>query len=421
MFKMSLRSSFVGLSWLLAGSFSAVAQDAAATARQPMDHVLGAVTAVDPAAHTITVVEDKTNTSFTIQLADAKSFLKVEPGAKDLTGAQRITPADLQVGDRVDARGKKGDPPTTLVARGLVLMSARDLQKAHQEQAAAWQKATAGTVSGLDPASGKITVSARTPEGPKPIVVETLKTTEFSRYSPDSPKTPAPSQLASIQVGDQLRVIGDKSDNGATIKAQRIYTGAFRTLSATVTSIAPDGKSLIIKDLATKKPIMVSLNDDSTVHKLPANMAIMLARRFNPSYRPPDGAAASGGAAPSGAGGDAANPNRQRPAGGGGDFHGGGQGAGANGPGGGPGGPGGGGGMRSGDISQMLDRLPKVALTDLKPGDALVVSGVALGADNSKLLATNLIAGVEPILQSAPQRQSNMASDWGFGEMSAPQ
>ena len=414
MFKMSLRSSFVGLSWLLAGSFCAVAQDAAATARQPMDHVLGAVTAVDPAAHTITVVEDKTNTSFTIQLADAKSFLKVEPGAKDLTGAQRITPADLQVGDRVDARGKKGDPPTTLVARGLVLMSARDLQKAHQEQAAAWQKATAGTVSGLDPASGKITVSARTPEGPKPIVVETLKTTEFSRYSPDSPKTPAPSQLASIQVGDQLRVIGDKSDDGATIKAQRIYTGAFRTLSATVTSIAPDGKSLIIKDLATKKPIMVSLNDDSTVHKLPANMAIMLARRFNPSYRPPDGAAASGGAAPSGAGGDAANPNRQRPAGGGGDFHGGGQGAGAN-------GPGGGGGMRSGDISQMLDRLPKVALTDLKPGDALVISGVVLGTDNSKLLATNLIAGVEPILQSAPQRQSNMASDWGFGEMSAPQ
>jgi hypothetical protein len=419
MFKMSLRSSFVGLSWLLAGSFCAVAQDAAATARQPMDHVLGAVTAVDPAAHTITVVEDKTNTSFTIQLADAKSFLKVEPGAKDLTGAQRITPADLQVGDRVDARGKKGDPPTTLVARGLVLMSARDLQKAHQEQAAAWQKATAGTVSGLDPASGKITVSARTPEGPKPIVVETLKTTEFSRYSPDSPKTPAPSQLASIQVGDQLRVIGDKSADGATIKAQRIYTGAFRTLSATVTSIAPDGKSLVIKDLTTKKPIMVSLNDESTVHKLPANMAIMLARRFNPSYRPPDGAAASGGAPAAGAGGDAANPNRQRPAGGG-DFHGGGQGAGPNGPGGGPGGPGGG-GMRSGDISQMLERLPKVALTDLKPGDALVVSGVALGSDNSKLLATNLIAGVEPILQSAPQRQSNMASDWGFGEMSAPQ
>ena len=233
------------------------------------DHVLGAITAVDPAAHTITVQEDKTGTSYAIQLADAKSFLKVLPGAKDLTNAQRITPEDLQVGDRVDVRGRKSDPPTTLIARGLVLMSARDLQIAHQEQAAAWQKATAGTVSDFDAATGKITVNTRTPDGPKPIVVETAGSTEFTRYSPSSPKTPAASQFTQIQVGDQLRVIGDKSADGLSIKAQRVYTGAFRTLSATVTSIAPDGKSLVIKDLSTKKPIQLSLNDDSAIRRLP--------------------------------------------------------------------------------------------------------------------------------------------------------
>jgi hypothetical protein len=77
--------------------------------------------------------------------------------------------------------------------------------------------------------------------------------------------------------------------------------------------------------------------------------------------------------------------------------------------------------MRSGDISQMLERIPKIAVTELKPGDALVVSGVATGTDNSKLVATTLIAGVEPILQSAPQRQNSMGSDWGLGEMSVPQ
>ena len=387
-------------------SFSAEAQDAATPAKQTMDHVLGTVTAVDAAAHTITVVEDKTNTTYTIQLADTKSFIKVEPGAKDFTNAQRITPEDLQVGDRVDARGKKADPPTTLMARGLVLMSARDLQKAHQEQAAAWQKATAGTVSAVDAAAGKITVSARTADGPKPLVVETSKTTEFSRYSPDSPRTPVPSQLAAIQTGDQLRVIGEKSDDGSSIKAVRVYTGAFRTLSATITSIAPDGKSLVIKDLTTKKPIQISLNDDSAVRRLPPNMATMLARRFNPSYRPADGS-------PPAAGGPPATPNSNGAGNGAGGNWQRGAGAGA--------GAGPGGGMRSGDISQMLDRIPKIPITELKPGDALVVSGVALGADNSNLLATSLIAGVEPILQSAPQRQSNMASDWGLGEMSAPQ
>ena len=394
---------------LVAFSLCTYAQDAtAAPAKQPLDHVIGAVTAVDAGAHTVTVLEDKTSTSYTIQLADTKSFLKVAPGAKDLTNAQRITADDLQIGDRVDVRGRKGDPPTTLTARGLVLMSARDLQQAHQEQAAAWQKATAGTVSALDSTTGNITVNARTPEGPKPITVETSKSTEFTRYSPDSPKTPAPSQLAQIQTGDQLRVIGDKSEDGVTIKAQRVYTGAFRTLSATITSIGPDGKSLVIKDLTTKKPIEVSLNDDSSVRKLPPNMATMLARRFNPSYRPPDAAAA-----PAGSGSPGSNN-----ANGGGPpaaANGGGAGNGQRGPG------GGGGGVRSGDISQMLERVPKIQLSELKPGDALVVSGVAFGVDNSKLLASTLIAGVEPILQSAPQRQGSLGGDWGLGEMSVPQ
>ncbi len=414
MAKISVKSLW--LAPLLWAGFACLtySQDAATPAKQPLDHVLGAITAVDPAAHTITVQEDKTGSSVTVQLADTKSFLKVEPGAKDLTSAQRITADDLQIGDRVDARGRKADPPTTLAARGLVLMSARDLQKAHQEQAAAWQRATAGTVSALDPATGAITVSTRTPDGPKPVIVETSKSTEFTRYSPDSPKTPASSQFASIQAGDQLRVIGDKSEDGASIKAQRVYTGAFRTLSATITSIGPEGKSLVIKDLATKKPIQISLNEDSAIRRLPPNMATMLARRFNPAYKLPDGAAALNG--PPAAGGGAAAPGGNAPQAGGnsgGNWQ--------RGAGGGPGGGAGGGGMRSGDISQMLERIPKIAVTDLKPGDALVISGVALGADNSKLLATSLIAGVEPILQSAPQRQSSLGGDWGMGEMSVPQ
>lgn len=418
MFKTSLRT-LGSITVLLAASFCACAQDAAAPAKQPLDHVLGAITAVDASAQTVTVLEDKTGASYTILLVDTKSLLKVEPGAKDLTNAQRIAATDLQVGDRVDVRGRKADPPTTLAARGLVLMSARDLQKAHLEQAAAWQKATAGTVSSLDAAAGKIMVNVRTAEGPKPISVETLKTTEFTRYAPDSPKIPAPSQLAQIQPGDQIRVLGDKSDDGASIKAQRVYTGAFRTLSATVSSTAADGKTIIIKDLATKKAIELSLNDDSAIRRLPPNMAMMLARRFNPSYKPPDGAAAPNGGAPAGgapggAGGNGggAGGNWQRPAGGGSPGVGGGAGGGA-----------GGGGMRTGDISQMLERVPKISLSELKPGDALVVHGVALAADNSKLLATEVIAGVEPILQSAPQRQSSVGGDWGLGggEMAAPQ
>jgi len=371
---------------------SEFSQNTPVAAKQPLEHVLGAVTAVDGGAHTVTIKEDKGGLSWTILLADTKTLLKVEPGAKDLKSAVRIGADDLQVGDRVDVRGLKTETPDTLAAKSVVLMSARDLQQAHQAQAAAWQHSIAGMVAVLDAPAGKITLNLRTAEGPKPVLIETSKSTEFTRYAPENPRIPVASQFGQIQAGDQVRVIGDKSEDGSTINAQRVYSGAFRTLSATISAIGADGKSITVKDLATKKPVEVSLNEESAVRKLPPPMAIMLARRFNPNFKAPEGSPAAPGTAPT---------NGARPP----------EAAGGH-----------GGGQHSGDISQMLEHVPKISLADLKQGDAVVISGVALGADNSRLLASSVIAGVEPILQSAPQRQGqSLGGDWGLGEMAVPQ
>ena len=324
--------SLAGVSLFLLVGFVLVAQEAVPTApKQPLVHVIGAVTAVDAGSKTVNVKEDKTGTDFVIQLANTKTLLKVEPGAKDLKTAVRITSDDLQVGDRVDVRAiPPDDAGKTVAAKSIILMSARSLQQAHQEQAAAWQKATAGVVSEVDPASGKVTINTRTPGGPKPVVLETTKATEFTRYSPDNPKQPAPSQLADIRAGDQVRVIGGKSDDGATITAERVYSGAFRTISATISAIGADGKSVTVKDLSNKKPVEIALNDDSAVRRLPPMMANMLARRFNPSYKPAEGTAPAGaGGVPQGAakpaqggqtptGGWASRPQGNSAAGGGG-------------------------------------------------------------------------------------------------------
>jgi hypothetical protein len=388
-----LRTVFLLYSFVVTASLPAFSQDAPVAAKQPLEHVLGAVIAVDSGAHTVTIKEDKGGLSRTILLADTKTLLKVEPGAKDLKSAVRIGADDLQVGDRVDVRGLKTEAPDTLAAKSVVLMSARDLQQAHQAQAAAWQRSTAGMVTALDAATGKITLNVRSAEGPKPVGIETSKSTEFTRYAPENPKIPAASQFAQIQAGDQVRVIGEKSEDGSAIKAQRVYSGAFRTFSATISAIGADGKSVTVKELATKKPMEVSLNEESAIRKLPPPMAMMLARRFNPNFKAPEGAAAApGGGAPA---------NSARPA----------EWAGGH-----------GGGQHSGDISQMLEHVPKISMADLKPGDAVVISGVALGADNSRLLASSVIAGVEAILQSAPQRQGqSLGGDWGLGEMAVPQ
>ncbi|HEY7304500.1 MAG TPA: DUF5666 domain-containing protein [Bryobacteraceae bacterium] len=396
-------AAWLAVSACCAGAASA-AQQSAPPAVKPPEHVLGTVTAIDSGSHVVTVKEDKTGAEQKVLIGNTRTLLKVEPGAKDLKNATRIKPDDLQVGDRVDVRGSKvPDEPNAIAARSVVLMSGRDLEKAHQAQAEAWQHSTAGVVSSADPASGKLNITVRMPSGVQPVTVTTSRTTEFTRYSPENPKTPAASELAQIQPGDQVRIIGSKNEDGSVITAERIYSGAFRTINGTLSTIAPDGKSITVKDLASKKAVEVGLNDQSQVRKIPPPMAMMLARRFNPNFRRAPDTAGRPGEETSGNSNGASSHSRAPESGEGNPPY----------------------SMRShagGDIPQMIERLPAIGISDLKPGDALVISGVAAGS-SSRLLATSIIAGVEPILQSAPSRSGGqaMGGDWGLGEMTIPQ
>ena len=403
----------------------AYAQNAATPAGRPAQRVTGTVSAIDQANQTVTVKEDKTGTEYIVQLANTRTLLKVAPGAKDLNGATRISADDLAVGDRLQVGGAKTpDITNTIAARSVLLMSARDLERAHQAEAAAWQHSTPGVVTAVDPAAQKIEVTARMPGGPKPIVVDAAKA-RFTRYSPESPQTPASSQLADVQPGDQVRIIGEMNADGSSLAAQKIYSSSFRTVVGTVLAIGADGKEITIRNLQTKQPVTVALSEDSAVRRLPPMMAMALARRFNPEFRAAHpAAAASGGAGGSGySGGADANAEHTGNTAGAPSYGakageaGNGGASGAGGVGGNwSGGSGPGAGMHragNGDLSGMLDALPKISATDLKPGDAVVVSGSPSGADKDHLLATTVIAGVEPIFQSASPRQAQSLGDWG--------
>lgn len=355
------------------------AQNPAGTAPKPDQHVLGTIVTTDPASHTVTVKADKTDTQYTISLAGTRTLLKVAPGAKDLKSATRITADDLAPGDRVDVRGfKAGDSPNSINAASLLLMSARDIQQAHQAEMDEWrQRGVAGTVTSVNTAAGNLNVNVRTPDGPTSLVVNIPAGTQFTRYSPENPKTPAPSQLSEIQPGDQVRILGNKTPDGSAITAEKIYSGSFRTVAGTISSISPEGDKITLTDLQTKQPLQIVLTADSAIRKLPPQMAMMMARRLNPAARP------AGAEQPNSAA--ARTPARS-----------------------------------GGDISQMIERVPKISASDLKPGDAVVVSGAA-GANGSQLVATNVIAGVEPIFQSAPPRQGSGSpgGDWNL-DMAIP-
>jgi hypothetical protein len=142
-------------------------------------------------------------------------------------------------------------------------------------------------------------------------------------------------------------------------------------LAATVSTVNAQAGELTVKDLADKKTLTIKTDAGTTMRRLPDAAARMLARRYAPG-------ASSEPAADAG-------PGR-----------------------------GGRGGMAGGDVGQTLDRLPAMALSDLKPGDAIMVS-TTQGSDTGRVTAVTLLAGVEPLLTASPTATRDIMSGWNLG------
>ena len=356
--------------------------------------VIGVVTAVDAAAKKITLKTDA-GAEATVTVEDASSYLRVPPGEKDLKKASAITLADLAVGDRVLARGRNGDGGT-LTATTVIVMTKGDIAKKHAADRAEWQKrGVAGTVSEVNAEAKEITIKARGPDGLKPLRIQLANGATLRRYAPDSVKfaDAVVGSLADVKVGDQVRALGEKSQDGAVLTADELVSGTFRNIAGTVISVDADGKSVKITDLDTKKPVVVRVNGDSNLRRMPVFAAQMIANRNS-------GGAPGGG--PGEAPGGAVGGGPPRAEGAPGSAGGGRPGMGA------------GGGMGRGgafDMQQMLERMPALTLAELKAGDALIIASTA-GNDSGQVTAITLLAGVEPILTATPagNRQVLMGS-----------
>jgi Cu/Ag efflux protein CusF len=368
-----------------------------ATAQQPArTNLVGAVQAIDPATGQITLHTDDGKTVKIAPHAGAK-FLRVPPGEK-MANATPITANDISPGDRLLARGELSDDKTSLAASTLVIMTKADIAKKQQADQAEWQKrGVGGLVTAVDAKAGELTINTRTMEGPKPLVIVASAQTVVRRYAPDSVKfaDAKPGAVPDIKPGDQVRALGTKSEDGTHYEAEELVSGSFRNVAATVTAIDPAANTMKVMDLATKKPLLVHVNADSTLRKMPEMVAKMIAMRASGgagAAQPPAGAPAQG-AASAQTGAPASGPGR-------------------------PGGAGGAGGMRggrSGDVQQMLEKMPAMKLEELKPGDAIIVSSTE-GKDPGQVTAITLVAGVEPILSAAPagSQRAMMLGTWNM-------
>jgi hypothetical protein len=305
------------------------------------------------AGNDLSLVTDE-GSEILVRIRPDARILRLAPGQTDLKGATLLQLTDLQVSDRVLVRGKLADDGVAISAAAVIVMKQQDIARMKQQELLDWQKRGIGGVV-KQVGEGSITLSV----GGKTLLVIATPATTFKRYAPESVKweDATGASLKDIHPGDQLRAKGNKNDDGTQLVAEEIVAGTFRNIAGLVTAVDAAQNTLIVQDLATKKPVTVNITADSQMKKLPPQLAQGLAMRMK-GIIPPAAAASSG-----------ASAGNARP--------------------------------RGGDLNQMLARLPAASLGDLQKGEAVMIVSTQ-GSAAHPPVAITLLGGVEPILTASP-------------------
>jgi hypothetical protein len=357
-------------------------------------YAIGEVKSIDATAKQLTIKTDAGST-VTVSLSDKTTYKKLAPGETSLTNASDVTFADLAEGDRIMARGNVAADLKSVPALMVVVMTKGDLAKKADAERAEWRRrGILGVITALKPETKEITISNRTIAGTQSVVIPVTDKTEMKRYAPDSIKfgDAKPSDFGELKVGDQLRALGDRTEDPLRFNPQKIVTGSFRTVGGVVTAIDPATGEIKINELEKKTPLTIVIKQDAVLRRFPSEMGM----GFGP--RPGGGgpAGAAGGQGGSAGGGQVAAQGNapQRP-----------QGAGPGGPGGRPG----------FNINDMLERLPTISMADVKVGDTIIVSSTQ-GVDPTRLTAISLVAGADTLLAMlAPRPQAGQAPNPAAG------
>ncbi|HEU4634760.1 MAG TPA: DUF5666 domain-containing protein [Edaphobacter sp.] len=376
---MRIKTSILGSALAATLLFTGGVQDRSSSAiAQAAGRQIGTVKAVS--GNSLTLATDG-GSQVSATVAEGARIVQLAPGSTDLKSAQQIDLGDISVGDRVLVTGKTSDDGSFAATR-VILMKSSDIAQKNAAEKADWQKRGSGGI--VDAVNGSaITISS----GRRKIQVTTTPSTRFRRYGADSVKfeDAKPGTLDEIKPGDQLRVRGNKSEDGSTIQAEDIVSGSFKNLAGTLASVNASAGTVTLKDLATKKNMTVAVTSNSDLRKLPPEMAARFAARAKAGDRE-GGAAGPGPAVPARA---AAGAD-------------GGMGAGAR--------------SARGDLSQMLSRLPTDSLSDMKVGDAVMIVASEPTPGSDKVTAVTMLSGVEPILAATPKGGAAMTlSPWNMG------
>ena len=366
---MRIREYFIWLALMMLSAGPALAQASGAAASPQSLRAIGVVTKIQ--ANGFTLHTDG-GPDVLVALGDGASILRVPPGVTNLNSATKITLGDISVGDRVLVRGRASEDQKSIVATSVLAMTKSDVASTREAERLDWQRrGIRGTVQSVSPDTREVAILAPTvpptPGNATHLVTVSLGSNAvLLRYAPDSVKfsDAKPGAFQQIKVGDQVRALGTKSEDGSRFAAEKLVSGTFRTLGVTVVSADAQNHTINVTDLASGQPILVRTNGDSKLLRLPAAVAQQLAKLNTVGAQD----AKSDKAAD------------QPP-----------------------------------DMEQVLAGAPALDLGELKPGDSLMVVSTE-GTKPSEVTAIDIFAGVEPIFAARP-KGSNQAvvGPWSLG------
>jgi hypothetical protein len=214
------------------------------------DRVVGVVTAVDKAANQISVKADTGETK-AVLVSATSALLRMPPGETSAQKALKISLEEVAVGDRVFARGALIGDGKTLEARQVVLSStAATTAQTPPQQADARTRPMAGRIARVDVEKKEIRLQPRGREGVTPPTIVVSDATRFFRYAPDSMDInyASRSSLSQIREGDQLRALGERSEDGTRFTATEIIAGSMTRTIGEVVSVDAARKELTLKN-----------------------------------------------------------------------------------------------------------------------------------------------------------------------------
>ena len=268
---LAMALGLAGLHLSFGTSVQSQTQDPATDTSIAAKHAIGEVKTIDAANKIITLRTDAGTTVFAT-ISDKTIYKRLAPGEQSLTNATDITLADLGEGDRVMARGTVAADRKSVPAAMIVVMTKGDIAKKQEAERLEWRRrGILGVITSLKPEAKEITISNRTMAGTQAVVIPVADTTEMRRYAPDSIKfsDAKPSTFNELKVGDQIRALGDKSEDGLRFTPVKVVTGAFRTVAGTVKEVDPATGEIKITDMEKKVPLTIIVKQDSVMRRFP--------------------------------------------------------------------------------------------------------------------------------------------------------